>query len=293
MSINIHGALAETFLALDSEGLPNLANTAKHARFLIDNQVKGLFISGVAAEGFTFSAEERLAWLKTVVDETNSKIPVIFNISSLNVGEIKQLLKKAVDMGSDVISLTQPTPVLFTEAEILAYYSKIVESVDVPIMLYNESAIGNSLKIDIVKKIFLSHDVFRYYKDSTHNLIDLHSLLSMDKSPKVFAGSDGLIYDIMASGGSGIVSLVIDVFPKLITQIVDSLENGNFRKALDQQRFILNVRSILKTGGLTSGYRYASSLIGIDLGNPRVPYSTLSESNKTFIRKGLTDLGLI
>ncbi|MGC8505110.1 MAG: hypothetical protein ACP5NK_00150 [Thermoplasmata archaeon] len=68
---------------------------------------------------------------------------------------------------------------------------------------------------------------------------------------------------------------------------------GDFKKALDQQRFILKVRSVLKTGGLTSGYRYASGLVGVELGNPRIPYSTLSDKDKTSIKKGLEALGLV
>ena len=293
MSQNLHGALAEIFLALDDEGVPDTKNTRNHVRYLLANGVRGFFVGGVAAEGFTFNAEERLAWLKTVVDETNGKAPVIFNISSINFRDVKELAGKAVDIGCDVISLTQTTPVLFGDAEILKFYTDIADMIDLPIMLYNESAIGNTLKIDLVKKIFSTLGNFRYYKDSTHNMIDLHTLLSIERPPEVFAGSDGLIYDIMASGGSGIVSLVIDVFPKLITEIVDSLDRGNFKKALDQQRFILKVRSVLKAGGLPSGYRYASGLVGVELGNPRIPYSTLSDKDKTSIRKGLEDLGLV
>jgi 4-hydroxy-tetrahydrodipicolinate synthase len=293
MTVNFHGALAEIFLALDADGQPDNENTAKHVRYLLENKVQGLFVGGVAAEGFTFNTEERMKWLKIAVDETNDKTPVIFNISSININEIALLAKRAVDIGADVISFTQPAPVLFSEAEILEYYGKIANTIDVPIMLYNESAIGNPLKIDLVKKIFLSLDNFLYYKDSTHNLIDLHSLLSIDRSPKVFAGSDGLIYDIMASGGSGVVSLIIDVFPKLITEIVDYIERGDFRKALTQQRLILRVRSVLKTGGLTAGYRYASSLVGVDLGKARLPYSSISENDKFVIKNGLATLGLI
>ncbi|MGC8562194.1 MAG: dihydrodipicolinate synthase family protein [Thermoplasmata archaeon] len=293
MRSNLHGAFAEIFFALNDDGFPNIQKTKDHVRYLLDNDVKGLFVGGVAAEGFTFTVEERLNWLKATVDEANGKAPVMFNISSININEVVETARKAVDIGSDMISITQPTPVLFGENEIMQYYKEISDRVEAPIMLYNESAIGNPLKIDLVKRIFSSFENFKYYKDSTHNLIDLHSLLSIDKPPRVLAGSDGLIYDITVSGGCGIVSLIIDVFPKIIIGIVDSLEKGNLKKALQQQRFILQVRSVLKAGGLTSGYRYASGLLGIELGNPRIPYSTLSKENEITIKNGLKNLRLI
>ena len=185
-----------------------------------------------SAEGLTLSHDERISWLEAVVDSSRSSVPIMFNICSLDLKEIRRQIKLAEDIGVDIISVTQPSPVAFQEADVLRYYQRISSIASVPIMLYNETAIGNPLRVETVKKIFEAFDNFRFYKDSTHNLIDTHSLLSIENPPAVFAGSDGLIYDIIMSGGSGIVSLIIDVFPGLITDIVDSIERKDFKMAL-------------------------------------------------------------
>jgi dihydrodipicolinate synthase/N-acetylneuraminate lyase len=293
MSNRINGSLAEVFAAIGSDGSIDMVNTQRHIEYLVENGVNGLFVGGVAAEGLTFSLDERLQWLETTVNFSKSSVPVIFNICSLDIKDILKQLKLGEDIGADVISITQPSPISFPETDVLKYYQIIASAATVPLMLYNESAIGNPLKAETVRKIFQSFDNFKYYKDSTHNLIDTHSLLSIQNPPAILAGSDGLIYDIIVSGGSGVVSLVIDVFPKIITDIVRSLEKKDYVKALEQQRFILKIRSILKTGGLTAGYRFASGLVGIPLGNARVPYSTVSENDKNTIRVGLEDLKII
>jgi hypothetical protein len=57
-------------------------------------------------------------------------------------------------------------------------------------------------------------------------MIDLHSLLSSEDPPSFFAESDALIYDIMLSGGYSDVSLVIDVFPDIINNLVDLIQKG-------------------------------------------------------------------
>lgn len=289
----VKGALAEVFAAIDSDGNIDKENTGKHIEYLVKHKVMGFFVGGVAAEGLTFSHDERISWLEAVVDSSMSSVPIMFNICSLDMNEIRRQIKLAEDIGVDIISVTQPSPVAFQETDALRYYQSISSIASVPIMLYNEAAIGNPLRVETVKKIFEAFDNFRYYKDSTHNLIDTHSLLSIDNPPAVFAGSDGLIYDIIMSGGSGIVSLIIDVFPGLITDIVDSIERKDFKKALEQQRFILKARSVLKTGGLTAGYRFASSLVGVPIGNARIPYSTVSEMDKKTIRTELEKLRLI
>lgn len=293
MTKELGGALAEIFSALDDDGKMNKHKTAQHVKYLVENGVNGLFVGGVAAEGFTFNDEERLSWLSSTVDASNGKAPVIFNICSIDLNEIRTLIKKAEDIGVDMFSFTQPTPVSFSEAEVLKYFSSIASFSDKPMMLYNEPAIGNPLKLGTVMKIFDSDSNFRYYKDSTHNLIDLHSLMLAEKPPVVLAGSDGLIYDIVMAGGAGVVSLVIDVFPKLIVDLVNLLRNGNQKKGLEQQMLVLRVRSVLKAGGLTSGYRFASGLMGVPLGNPRSPYSVVQEKDKEFIKGELNSLSLI
>ncbi|MEM0137377.1 MAG: dihydrodipicolinate synthase family protein, partial [Thermoplasmata archaeon] len=149
------GAFAEIFLALKDDGTPDLEKTKSHVRYLIDKGVKGLFVGGIAAEGFTFNREEKMKWLSAAIEEAGSKVPVIFNISSINVNEVIEIAREAVDMGADSISVTQPTPVSFSESEILRYYEKI-SFINEDLMLYNENAIGNTLKIDTVKKIFSS-----------------------------------------------------------------------------------------------------------------------------------------
>ena len=293
MSKIVKGALAEVFAAIDSNGNIDKENTKRHIEYLLQHKVMGLFVGGIAAEGLTFSQDERILWLETVVDSSKSSVPIIFNICSLDLNEIRKQIEMAQDIGANLISITQPTPVAFPEADVLRYYQSVSSVASVPIMLYNESAVGNLLKIETVKKIFQTFDNFRYYKDSTHNLIDAHSLLSIDNPPAVFAGSDGLIYDVIMSGGIGIVSLIIDVFPGLITDIVASMERKDYKRALEQQRFILKVRSVLKTGGLTAGYRFASALVGIPIGNARVPYSMISETDKKTIHTELENLRLI
>lgn len=293
MVSQLEGALAEVFAALDNEGNLDEANTKGHIRYLLENGIAGLFVSGIAAEGLTFDEGERLSWLKIAVKEANHKVPVIFNISNLDLRSVSRAILEATNIGADVISITQPFPLAFSDEEIIDYFNSISTMTKLPIMLYNEPAIGNPIKIGTVKNLFKSIPNLKYYKDSTKNLIDLHELMSVERLPIVMAGSDALIYDIMVSGGSGIISLIIDVFPKLIVDLVNEIKHGNLKEAFEKQLFILKVRSVLKKGGLTSGYRYASELVGHHLGDPRSPYSGIDEKNKNLIRDSLIKMNLI
>jgi 4-hydroxy-tetrahydrodipicolinate synthase len=124
-------------------------------------------------------------------------------------------------------------------------------------------------------------------------MIDLHSLILQNPSLNVLAGSDGLIFDIMNAGGKGVVSLVVNPFPELINREVEALQKKQLDKALELQNKILKVRSILKEGGLTAGYRYAMQLRGIDIGKAPFPYSNINEDAKSKIEKNLKEINLL
>jgi 4-hydroxy-tetrahydrodipicolinate synthase len=289
--MEIKGALAEILYAFDDNGDLDRDKLKNYIGFLLKNGISGLFVGGIAAETMSFSKDDRIEWLKAVND-TAGGTPIIFQVNSSKKEDMLSEIKIA-EKYADVISFSQPYPITLGNDEIISYFGELCKDTSKPVMLYNEPAVGKPIDIETLKVILNKNDNIRYYKDSTHNMIDLHSLLSAGREISVLAGSDGLIFDIINAGGKGVVSLVINPFPELVVKVVDTLLKNRIKEALELQSIILKVRTILKKGGLTGGYRYAMNLVGVDIGQPKFPYSKLNESIKTEMKSQLTSLGLI
>lgn len=290
--MEIDGALSEIFAVLDGSGNIDVERTEKYVKFLIKNGIKGLFIGGLAAETLSFDENERINWLKTV-KRASGNTPIIFQIIPSNMNSITKEIKNAEENGADVISVSQPYPMPLSNNELMDYFSFICKNTKLPVMIYNEPTIGKPLEITVLSEIIKKNNNIKFYKDSTHNLIDLHTFLMQNTGISVLAGSDGLIFDIINAGGKGVISLVANPFPKLIADEVEALRSNKLDKALELQNLIIKIRSILKMGGLTAGYRYAMKITGMDVGEPIFPYAKIDENSKIKIRNGLTSLGLI
>ncbi len=234
--------------------------------------------------------------MRAVVDYVRDKVPVSFLVSEMSIKRAVEVVREVSKIGIDVLTIPQPYPQQFGErGGILDYVCALSREFGGDVMLYNEPAVGNPLSPSMVIKILdKCPPNIKYLKDSSHDMIGLHTILLTHPELRVMAGSDGLIYDIMLAGGVGVVSLVINPFPELIVKIVNELRNSNYAEARRLQEFIVRVRGgVLKAGGLSGGYRYAMSLVGMDIGKPRLPYEDPDEKTKEFIRSSLISLGLI
>ena len=268
--MEISGALSEVFAAFNEKNQIDEQKTHEYVKFLLKNNVKALFVGGIAAETLSFSDDEREKWLKAVKSAAE-KTTVIFQLKPSNIEGLKKQIKTAEENSVDIVSLSQPYPIPLSNNEIVDYFNNACKLTSLPIMVYNEPTVGKAIDLQTLNLIIKNNKNVNFYKDSTHNMIDLHSLILQNPSLNVLAGSDGLIFDIMNAGGKGVVSLVVNPFPELINQEVEALQKKQLDKALELQNKILKVRSILKEGGLTAGYRYAMQLRGIDIGKAPFP----------------------
>ena len=290
--MEISGALSEVFAAFNEKNQIDEQKTHEYVKFLLKNNVKALFVGGIAAETMSFSDDEREKWLKAVKSAAE-KTTVIFQLKPSNIEGLKKQIKTAEENSVDIVSLSQPYPIPLSNNEIVDYFNNACKLTSLPIMVYNEPTVGKAMDIQTLNLIIKNNKNVNFYKDSTHNMIDLHSLILQNPSLNVLAGSDGLIFDIMNAGGKGVVSLVVNPFPELINREVEALQKKQLDKALELQNKILKVRSILKEGGLTAGYRYAMQLRGIDIGKAPFPYSNINEDAKSKIEKNLKEINLL
>lgn len=291
--MEVEGALAEIFAAFDKNGKLDEDKTGQYLKFLSGNGTSGLFVGGIAAETMSFSQDERKRWLDMVIKKKDKDLAVIFQIQYFGNYDVLEQIKYAEEAGADILSFSQPYPAPLSAGETLEYLGFLCGQTSLPVMIYNEPAVGKAIDVNTLDGLIKRCRNIKYYKDSTHNMIDLHTIMMQNKNLNVLAGSDGLIFDIMNAGGKGVVSLVINAFPELVAQAVKAIGSGDLKSGLKLQEKIMQIRAILKAGGLTAGYRYAMGLRGIDIGEPQRPYSRVGDEAKKYIKTELKNIGVL
>ena len=109
------------------------------------------------------------------------------------------------------------------------------------------------------------------------------------------AGSDSTIFTTLALGGCGIISFISIAFPQPIIQLCDAWFAGDVDLARERQAFVMKIRDVLRKGGNSAGYKYASALAGCPIQGSRYPDSLLylEEPVRQEIKRGLEELDLI
>lgn len=290
------GAASEIITPFTETGQVDLAALSNEIAFLISKGITGLFINGLASEALMMSDQDRVLAAKTIIDTNANQIPIMGNIIRNSTAEALKDVEAYASLGANAIAITPPLIYKFTEGGLFDYFNSIASASPLPVYIYNAPETGNKLSPKLVAKLFVSNEAFFGYKDSTQNIIELQTLLSLIPSGRRFelmAGSDAQISTTMMLGGLGVISLITVVFPELIVELVDACKRKDWGYATELQFKVLKVREALKTGPFMSAYKFVSAELGRPLGCMKHSLSEVNDKEKEAIKSQLADLNML
>src|SRR5271170_274519 len=131
--------------ALDDQGLERLIE------HLIAGGVHGIFPLGTTGEAPALPACLRHEVIELTCRQVAGRVSVVIGVTDTSLVEAVRLAAKAKDCGATAIATAPPFYYSVTQDEILRYCEKLIEQVDIPLLLYN--APGNThhtLSVDTV-----------------------------------------------------------------------------------------------------------------------------------------------
>ena len=292
----LKGAVTELIATFSDDEKLDLGMFADECAFQVKAGIKGLFTGGLASESLFTTQAERIAMTKVAVEKANGKIPVVANIVELRLCDAKTLLKSYEDTGVDAICITQPYIIPYTADMLYSYISELASMTKLPVFIYNAPQTGNTLSPSLVAKIVNNNENIVGYKDSTQDIIHLQTTMAGIKKGRHFecvSGSDATIFPTLAIGGCGIISLISALFPQPIIDVCETYFKGDIAGSFEKQKEVLAIRTALKGAPFLAGYKYAASLIGLNLGIVRNPLSNASDKEKETIKRNLQELQMI
>nr|WP_237022192.1 4-hydroxy-tetrahydrodipicolinate synthase [Helicobacter trogontum] len=204
--------------------------------YLIKRQIKygmdACVPAGTTGESATMSHSEHKQCIEIAVQTckgTNTK--VLAGAGSNNTIEAIELARFAEKCGADAILSVAPYYNKPTQEGIYRHYKAIADSVDIPVMLYNvPSRTGCSIEVETAIRLFQSSKNIYAIKEASGMLDKVYSLVNMQKEGiesntnlstrfHVLSGDDALNHGILCSGGSGVVSVTGNIFPKEIADL--------------------------------------------------------------------------
>jgi len=260
----------------------------------IKNGTSAIVPCGTTGESSTLSYEEHECVIEVVIKAANKRVPVIAGTGSNNTAEAIMLTKHAESSGADASLQISPYYNRPTQEGLYQHFKKIAESVDIPIILYNiASRTGVNILPETIQRLSKIKNIVgvKEASGSLDQMSQIHALCG--KNFDLISGDDNLTLPILAIGGTGVISVVSNIAPKDVADMVAKFKKRDIDGArkLHYKLFPLIKAMFIETN--PGPVKTAMALLGmIDDSGLRLPMVGMSQENLTILKKALKDYGL-
>ena len=211
-------------LTVDFDALVKLVN------FNIDNGINYLVINGTTAESATISKEEKHRIIAIIIKTNAARVPLVLGIGGNNTLEVIKDIQTTDLSNIDGILSVVPYYSKPTQEGFYQHFKAIAEASDVPIILYNVP--GRTAKnMNAITTIRLANDFTNIVgiKEAGNNMQQYLELLkNKPKDFLIISGDDDLALGITLAGGSGVISVIGQAYPKEFSTLINcGLEGKN------------------------------------------------------------------
>ena len=266
----------------------------KLIRWQLDSGIHFLVPSGTTGESVTLNEEEYRKVIRTCVETAAGAVPVVAGAGTNNTAQAIHLATIAQQEGADALLAVTPYYNKPTQEGLVLHFSKIAESISLPVVLYNVP--GRTI-INITAETALrlaQVDNIIALKEASGDLGQVMQILNRRPSDfVVLSGDDSLTLSIMAMGGEGIISVASNLIPAEMSQMVDLALSGKWEEAKKIHYRYLDLMELNFIESSPIPVKYALSRMGKLEEAYRLPLCPLSNPRKKVMDQELDKLNLV
>jgi len=193
---------------------------------LLDRQIEagvvGVVPCGSTGESATLTHDEHQRVIEAVVRHVDGRCRVLAGTGSNSTAEAIAMSRQAADVGADGVMLVAPYYVRPSQEGLYRHYAAVAQAVDLPIVLYNvPSRCGVDLANDTVVRLSRDFKNIVALKDASGG-VDRVSSIAERGEVAVLCGDDSLTLPMMALGAVGVISVIANLVPSWMTQLVEA-----------------------------------------------------------------------
>lgn len=263
----------------------------KLIEYQLQNETNAIVFLGTTGEVATLTAKEKRNIIEFAVKVVNHRVPVIVGAGSNNT--IDAIDKSKAYQKYDIDGLLHVTPYYnkATQEGLIAHFSAIAQSVDLPIILYNVPArTGVNITPQTVCELSHIRNIvgIKEASGNIEQIMEINRLCGNNIS--IYSGDDMLTYPSLSVGAIGGISVIGNIEPKLLSLMYKYYDDGQYEKSLFIHQSLMRLIKALFCQVNPIPVKYALSLYGFNVGNPRLPLTPLSAENRLKIKDIVNEL---
>lgn len=236
--------------------------------FMIDAGVDGLCILANFSEQFSLADDERDRITRTVLEHVAGRVPVIVTTSHYSTAICARRSIEAQAMGAAMVMVMPPyhgATFRVPESQIVSFYSRLSDAIEIPIMIQDAPASGTALSAELLAHMARDIEQVSYFKIETPGAANkLRDLIRLggDAVEGPWDGEEAItLLADLAAGATG--SMTGGGFPDGIRPIIQAHQEGNADLAFERyqrwlplinhenrQAGLLAAKALMKAGGV-------------------------------------------
>ena len=284
------GAMPALITPFDNDGNIDVPKFNTFLDWLVP-QVNGLYVVGSYGSGPIMSVDQRKQVIDIVTERVNGSIPIVVHAGDPDTYTTIDIAKFAESRKVSAIASLTPYYYLHGAAEVDTHFHRLIDAVDTPVYLYNNPKYTNfCVTPDQIRA--LAERGLKGVKDSSASIQLFYDLVTatLDFDDfNVLVGSQTILLPALVGGGTGCVSGLSNLYPKVVNGIFDAANSGDYAGALKLQREANLLRKLTGAGIPVPFYHAALRSRGVDIGQPKLPMLPKSADEEAAIAVALAE----
>ncbi|MGI5115989.1 4-hydroxy-tetrahydrodipicolinate synthase [Treponema sp. SP13] len=300
--IRLRGAFTAMITPMKEDGSIDYDGYRKLLRFQMEEGIDGLVPLGTTGETPTLDEDEEQRIIDVVMEEVRAfekergvKVPVVLGAGSNNTRDAVRYTERAKKAGADAALVVTPYYNKPSSEGIFRHF-EAVSRVGIPILVYNIAGrTGKNIDTPTLSRIADLPNIAGV-KEASGSISQMTDVIDTIKSKHpdfaVLSGDDAMTLPLIACGGDGVVSVVSNAAPALVSEMVRAALSGDYEAARKIHYRLLPFFKAAFVDGNPTSIKYAMRVKGLPSGSVRLPLVDVHDEAKKIIEEALSVCGL-
>lgn len=279
---------------MKENGDVNYEKLGELLEYQIANSTDAIIICGTTGESSTLTHEEHLDVIKYAIDKVAKRVPVIAGTGSNCTETAIYLSQEAEKMGADALLIVTPYYNKATQKGLIQHYTKIANSVKLPIIMYNvPGRTGCNIQPETAVALAKNVENIVAIKEASGSIAQVGKIMSLaDGCIDLYSGEDGQVVPMLSLGGKGVISVLANIAPQETHDMVALYLEGKVKESCEIQLKAIPLVDALFCEVNPIPVKTALNLMGMEAGAFRGPLCEMEEANKEKLVKAMKDFGI-
>jgi len=259
---------------------------------VISGGVNYIVVMGTTGESVTLSKDEKKAIISYVAEVNASRVPLVIGIGGNCTQEIINSVRHSNLTGVDGILSVAPYYNRPNQRGLFEHFKAIATSSSVPIIMYNvPGRTCSNITSETCLKLANECENIVAVKEASGDIAQIMRIIKgKPDNFSVISGDDMLTIPVIASGGSGVISVLANAFPAATCELVSNALKSNYKSARELQLRYLEIIELLFIEGNPAGVKAMLSIMNLCQNYLRLPLVPVTRTIYTRIQKAIEEV---